>query len=378
VQDTATLVEPLLAAEWFAHVGARFDHAQAAHPQAFCERYYLAAGRPIVIRCVGRRFADHLHRAFAHLAIAPVAAPALTIELWDEGETGISYPLATYPIEPGLTHNSEGEVLRADTTSRFFWSEKEGAVTWLDRKTSRIRGWRANGNPPPTHERSKPMTFLLSLWLYDRDIHVLHAGMTARGERGVLIAGGSGIGKTTTALSCLIGGFDYLSDDQIAVEQVSSESTGGAPVPTDTVIAHSLFHSARLEPAHLANFPALQPHAIPSTDAFHQKFLVLLAELFPERIRRRAVICALVLPRVGSSAETRFRQARRVEAFTYMARTSLLTPLGAGRRRFERVNQLLARVPCYWLELGHDLTTIPAALDRILSESVPPAGQGAE
>jgi hypothetical protein len=260
-----------------------------------------------------------------------------------------------------MPHLSDGELLRTDPKGQFIWTEKAGAVTWMDRRTNQIRGWRANGDAPPTHERSKPLSFLLSQWLYDRDVHVLHAGVSARGGHGVLVAGGSGIGKTTTVLACLLAGFDYLGDDQIAVQADPGNTPG-------TVIAHSLYHSARLEPRHLENFPELEPHALPSTDPLDNKSLLLLAELFPERIRASAVIRALVLPRVGAQAQTKIRPARRVEALTYMGRSSLMTPLGLGRRRSVRVLHILEHVPVYWLELGRELTTIPVALDQILHD----------
>ena len=347
-------ISPLLANQEFRELESSWQRARAAHVPR--ESFYVLAGKAVRLCIAGQALAAYLQRAFAHVAIAHVPNPALTIELWDEAETGVPYPFTFAPNAPELPQLSDGEVLRADSSARFIRTEKSDAVTWLDRKTSRILGWRANGAIPPTHERSKPLSFLISLWLYDQDVVVLHAGMVARNGNGVLISGGSGIGKTTTALTCLLAGFDYLGDDQIAVETHDGKM----------FCAHSLFHSARLEPNHLTRFPAFEPHTLPSTDPLDNKSLVFIGELYPEQIKRTARVCALVLPRLAGGKETHLEPASRTQALTYLARTSLMSPFGIGRRRFERITQLLGSIPCYWLELGHDLATIPPVIDELI------------
>src|SRR5262249_319758 len=129
--------------------------------------------------------------------------------------------------------------------------------------------------------------------------------------------------------------------------------------------AHALYSSVRVEPNHLRNFPELEAHALPSVDPLDHKSLVFLGEVFPAQMTQSAEICALVLPRLGTHDQTFLSPAKRIEAVYYMARTSLVSPFGIGRRRFEMVSQLLSAVPCYWLELGRDLSTIAPALDSI-------------
>ncbi|HZQ06252.1 MAG TPA: hypothetical protein VFD70_06695 [Anaerolineae bacterium] len=344
----------------FQRLAVSFQHARASHPTACRESFYDFAGNIAHVCIIGDALADSFHRAFAHVSADPTPAPALTLKLWDEGVTGVPYPLPRLPNTEKLPHLSDGEVLRGDETGRFVWAEKPDAVTWLDRQTNHLIGWRADGTQPPTHERSKPLSFFLALWLYDQDIPVLHAGMVARGRDGVLIAGGTRIGKTTTSLACLLAGWNYLGDDQIAVQAMHDGSFR----------AYSLFHSARVEPDHLARFPSLQPHALPSIDPLDHKSLLFMGEFFPQRIAHQATIRALVLPRISGDDQTRLTPARRVEALTYLAPTSLLTPFGIGRRRFQRITQLLGTVPCYWLELGSQLSGIPPILATLLPDSL--------
>jgi len=150
-------------------------------------------------------------------------------------------------------------------------------------------------------------------------------------------------------------GFEFLGDDQVAVERTGD----------DLFRAHTLFSSVRLQPNHLENFPDLEAYARPSIDPLDNKSLVFLGDVYPTQIAQTTQITALVLPRLGAHSQTFFTPAKRIEAVHYMARTSLSSPFGIGRQRFELVSQLLGAVPVYWLELGRDLSSIAPALDSL-------------
>ncbi len=48
-----------------------------------------------------------------------------------------------------------------------------------------------------------------------RGIYGVHAAGVAHGDRGILLAGGTGAGKTTLALTLVQAGFDFLGDDML-------------------------------------------------------------------------------------------------------------------------------------------------------------------
>ena len=358
-----------------------FEAARIAHPSECVDSFYLLAGKTVHLRVIGRALAAIYRRAFApRIRHATTVAPDLTVDLWDENVTGVGYPLPLLPVVEDTGNQrylGDRQVQFGDESGRWVWGEKEGTATWLDRKAKHIIGWRAQGAQVPTHERSKPLSFLLPLWFYDQGIHILHAGMVARNGAGVLVAGGSGIGKTTTTLCCLLAGLDYLSDDQVAVTRPSDGDNGEGRNGHATsgnsggrFVAHSIFQSARVLPDHLQRFPALHARATFSHDPLDPKALLFLAELFPNHVTSHATINAIALPRLAGQAQTSFRRATRVDALNYMARTSLVTAMGIGRARFENVTQLLGSAPCYWLDLGYDLPSIPDAVEKLLAESL--------
>jgi hypothetical protein len=210
------------------------------------------------------------------------------------------------------------------------------------------------------YERGKPLHVPLTLWYSDREIQLVHAGLVARNGEGVLLAGPGGSGKSTSALTCLGAGFRFLGDDYAGLELRGD----------GTIVGHSVFGSTWLEPEQLRRFPSLAPHAIHGRLPSERKPMVLLSPMFSDRLERSVPIRALALPRVADAAITRVHRASRAEALKQMVPSSLFEQLlRPGARGFQRLAQLVDRVPTYWLELGRSLESIPRAVEELLAEA---------
>lgn len=335
-----------------------FDRTARGRPEAVHEVQHCFGDYPARFRIVGDALARHVLRPFAHLRTEATRVPSLTVDLWDEAETGVGCPddRTLMPVD------GEWRIAGGATTvfghGRFFRYQFLDGVTWLDRSTGHMVGWRASARTVTVHERSKPLPLLLPIWYRDRQRHIIHAGLVARHGQGVLVGGSSGGGKTTVSLASLLDGFDYLSDDHIAVRAV----------PDGSFVGHSLYNCARVTREHLARFSPLLPYAIPG-DTDKDKWLLLVADVLPERLQRAAAIRAIVLPRFIASDATRVRRASKGEALLRLAPTSVYTPFGSGAAGFEQLSRLIETVPSYCLEFGPKLGELPRRLDEILEEA---------
>ena len=283
----------------FERLLASFESARRR--AAVYEKSYRFCGVAARLRIAGRSLARCIEAPLAHLRVSGGGDPDLSIDLWDSDESGV----------PGLPPNEKHAAGRSwilglggfaiSPDGRFASHELGRAVVWLDRRERRIVGWITDAASLTLHQRGKPLQVLLALWASDRGLLAVHAGLVARGGRGVLVPGPSGSGKSTVTLSCLLAGYDYIGDDWIGIGYETDESVNG----------HGLYSSTSLAAAHAAtHFPNLHAHATTPEDGT-EKSLVLLHELFPDALGSGATIRALALPRIVSGAAARPRRASK-------------------------------------------------------------------
>jgi hypothetical protein len=345
----------------FASVLDTFAQAWRSAPR--WEASYIFAGAHVRLRVAGAKLAHCLDLPLAHLRVRDEpGVPVLTIDLWDVDETGVAGPADEAAHAVGRRWVLEDGLIAASPDGHMVSHAARQSIIWLDRRTCRIAGWAADARALSLYDRARPLRILLALWASDRGVHAVHGAFVARDNRGVLLAGDSGSGKSTAAVSCLDAGFTYLGDDWIGIGRAHD----GAPV------AHSLYGSASLEPAQISRFPHLRNLAIAPKDEGDLKSIILLSEAFPTRLGRSATVCAIALPRVCDAADSRLRAATKKDALLTMTRSSIFTmrPRG-GRGAMAALTRLAQELPAYWLEVGHDLEQIPRRVDEILSAAAP-------
>ena len=162
-------------------------------------------------------------------------------------------------------------------------------------------GWSCYRQQVSLYERGRPLHVPLCLWHCDQGFQVMHAGLVAEHGAGVLFPGMGGSGKSTTCLSCLEAGLQFLGDDFIALSQDAD----------DIFIGHSLFGSAHLEPEHLLRFKTLRhpPSPAPSRRCARNDIVLPRCRMMlrlsdqrspashPPRALRRFSACCAPLPR---------------------------------------------------------------------------------
>ena len=118
----------------------------------------------------------------------------------------------------------------------------------------------------------------------------VHSGAVGLNGEGVLISSMGGCGKSTTVLSCLLDGFDYVSDDYLILEP-------------ETASAYPLYSCGILNEDSLDRLPELKP--LVSGDVFNRpnRYIVDLSG-YRNQFCRRMKIKAIVHPRVLPAGES--------------------------------------------------------------------------
>ncbi|MEX0804936.1 MAG: hypothetical protein WD688_16705 [Candidatus Binatia bacterium] len=331
-----------------------FNIAEASFRDELSESYYAFAGRTVRFRIVGLELARQINRPFSHLQTSGISAdPDLEIDLWDESRTAIRFP---NPLADGNAGWSE--VTGTSSDQRFVGQRLPNTLTCLDRLAKHIVGSIAWSDRIFIYERAKPLSRLLLEWHNDSNVQIIHAGMVAHEGRGVLFAGKSGSGKSTSSLACLCGGFSFLSEDYLGLEILTDGS----------LLGHSLYNSVFLESKHLKRFPDLKAHVLRGGPA-EEKSVVILSDLFPERLNRVAPITAVLLPRVViGGTESRIYPAPKSQALLALGPSSLFQIPSRRTNGFEKLAQIVQQVPAYWLDLGGEIDRIPHVVKAFMEE----------
>ncbi|MEO7361503.1 MAG: hypothetical protein ABI120_14310 [Gemmatimonadaceae bacterium] len=335
----------------------KFAESAAQCQQLTRHADFLMAGSVVRATIVGTELFDAFVRSFSHLQIESDSRGAeLHVRLWDVEATGIGDAHNEITYDPSQT----GETIASDD-GRYVYFGRPQLQTVLDRSGATITGCVGSAARLTLYDVGRPLHSELLLWHHDHGLLPVHAGMVARNDNGVLLAGPGGSGKSTTSVMCHLAGFSYLADDYVAVEWRDDGSVHG----------HSIYNSTHIDPTHLQRFPqAITSTAVSGTLTREDKSLVMLSQAAAGHFSGEARIRVVGLPRVAHTPHTTVRRASKVEALLRLAPSSLfLMPYaGMGRTGFARLNDLVNSVPAYWVELGEDLQEIPGVIDQLLTD----------
>jgi hypothetical protein len=168
----------------------------------------------------------------------------------------------------------------------------------------------------------------------------------------VLLAGGSGVGKSTTVLSCVRAGWLYAGDDYLAIR------TNGSEAQVD-----NLYGSARLcldMADRFAEFRAAEVGAV-SMNGIEKRDMIL-GQVLPSSRFGGFPIRAILLPRITGGPRSALRPASAAQATVAIGAMTMHLLRAGAREAFEKIGSIAASTPAYWLELGDDIDELPALI----------------
>ncbi|MCW5850180.1 MAG: serine kinase [Anaerolineae bacterium] len=336
--------------------------ARAEQAAGAVTRYYSMGGYTLGLRFAGPALLPHLTPALAHLETAPTDTPALTVCLWDSASTGTRLPLLVNSLVHLLRlrwfEQLDGRrAIRGYNSQRIRTTFHLGPdiLSALDSQANLAVYWVEDAAHIPYYERGYPLQTILNWWLGDHQRYFVHAGAVGRPDGGVLLAGQSGSGKSTTTLTCLDSGLSLAADDYtlVAVD----------PAP----IGYSLYNTAKLRTVEdMGKFPHLMARLSNTDRLAAEKPMLFLQEGFPDRVLTQFPLRAILLPQVTGGPTTSVAPVSPMIALKTLAPSTLLQLPGAGQASFQAMARLVRQVPCYTLALGTDLAQIPVVIDDVL------------
>jgi hypothetical protein len=336
--------------EYFESVYDLFESAQQA--TEVVERRYIIGGFLIRLSFAGTALLS-LTRALEHLATDNHSTPDLTICLWDSESTGQRMVSRPWQEEDFLARG----VIQGYNTERIYtaFQHGSGAVSVLDTHLNLAVFW-APDTKLPYWEYGSPLRSILHWWLLSQGLQLVHAAAVGNASGGVLIGGKGGSGKSTTALCCLESDLFYAGDDYTLL------GLNGGPV------VHSLYNSAKLNSDHVKRFPALLPKIANPDRLADEKALLFVNEHYSAKVASRLPVRAILLPRVTGLPDTLFKRVSVAMALAALAPSTIFQLPRAGNEALKFLAAFARHLPCYSLEVGTNLSTIPPVIEGILAE----------
>jgi hypothetical protein len=341
--------------------GARRAESEAGHS----EHHYSIAGHSVCLRIAGNGFAKKLPTALSHLATPRAEKPTLAIHAWDDVSTGTFLPklLSRYlsfvqmhcfdylgPRNEMLDFH--GERIRA------LMHLDPVIVSLFDPVRSIALYWTRDVEQIPIWDWGTPLRIILSEWAKLRQLLLVHSGAVGMAGGGVIFAGKSGSGKSTSALACLEDGpLKYAGDDYSLVSI--------SPQP----YVHSLYSSAKLKgDADFRHFAHLLPLVVNRDHMDAQKALIFLNDAYREKIISGFPLRAILVPRISGKTETTIEASSPIAALKALAPSTLLQLPGVGKETMATLSSLVRQVPVYTLHAGKQMRGIAQGIEALLRD----------
>jgi len=334
---------------YFAGNGALFGAATEAC--GVHDRCYRIGGQRVLVRAAGAELVARTDPALAHRRVShdDDSPPDLVVEMWDSAGSGVDIGRAPWPADDlrplGL--------VRSFCDDRFLSAVDvhTASLSLFDGGSARARFWLEDARRMAYWQSASPLRLILSWFAATLGMQLTHAAAVAGPSGAVLLVGGAGAGKSTTALSCLLAGLQFFGDDYCLV----------APRPQPTV--HGVYTTAKLRPDALERLPELRGVVRNLARLDREKAILDLADLYPDRLGTSAPLRAIVLPRV--TGRLRVERATPGAVVRAMAPSTVFGLFGATPETLPVLARLATEVPGYVLELGEDVDELVDAVAEL-------------
>lgn len=325
----------------------------AATERAEAHRIDIAPGGVhIRILVIGDTFSKHLRTALR--VVEASTEPIVTVRVFDAASTGVSLAPPTWPLDAYLARDEvsgsgiDGFDVSCDIERRVFsLYDREAAEGWW---------WAADAHHLAPWDPGAPLRNVAHWALRRHGLQLAHGAAVGIDGHGVLLTARGGSGKSTTSLSLVAQGWQFVSDDYCVL----------ATEPP--LCAHTLYGVGKADAASLARVPELADVVVNPDRASGEKAIVDVARAFSSQVVDRLTLHAVVIPSIDPmSTEPTLTPIRSVEVGRALVPSTTLQLPGCDASTLTALAAATRGLPAFSLRLSPDMSTVPDLLARLLS-----------
>lgn len=344
-------------AQFYTHLVAAFERSAQSNRLTSGNSFTLAiAGYSALIRCTSPQLRLALRRPLAHLAVDESgSAPDVTIDLVDVSASAVNMPSLPWPPQ---RVSPEQDTVEYQAGPYLFTLHGDTLLTGANFEQSRTVGFVRDPGRWPLEHYQQAIFITLYQHLRRRSFHLIHASAIGQNGQALLFAGSSGAGKTTTMLTCVRAGMEFYCDDASLL--LPARESGR---PCRVV---SLLGTLNVTGQTLAWFPEIAPHISQATNRYGKR-LVILNEVYPDRIGLQGEVRAILVPEITGEPASRLEPASKVALLSDLLPFSLdLQDSAVARDHLNFLAGLIETTPSYRLKLGTRREELPGLLRQFL------------
>lgn len=312
-------------------------------------------GLKVRLDFVGATFAPKFLDAIAHLKILDNNQADYCVHIWSEDETGITMPnnLRSYKE---IQFRGDIPSLSSDVVKTAYFTHSRTLNTIdLNEKIAVVCA--KSFEEIPAFEVACPLRAVFSWILQANQMTFMHVAAVGNQHQAVLIAGDSGAGKSTTAISCLEFGMDYLGDDVCAIS-----------LQDNFPQVFSVYSSAKVMTKSIKQFSFLKPYQanlFTHAGTSQEKQVYFLGKM-NQMTNAKRIIKAVVMPSFEkpNAMLKPFPPGRAARIMS--ASTSSLIP-GSNALYLLQAAQLTRSVPVLQLNLSIDFEKNCRCIENLLN-----------
>jgi hypothetical protein len=331
--------------EFVAGIRRRFQDARCEQPV-----HYEIAGLPVCFKFLDSQLKEQVSPAFEHLRSEKSIPPELMVLL-----DGVSAADANLSHIPDWEGWGKMDIWVVEIAGMVLLIQSKGrAIVALD-YPGKIGYWLELRSTGMAYlDRSAPMNGLLTFWFGSRKRYLFHGAGVGESDRGVLILGRGGAGKSTTALACLEAGLPFAGDDYCLL------SMNGSPW------VHSLYGCAKLSNEN--HFPFLASVMDENGRASAEKGVYCLHRLPGNTLKHGFPLRAILLAHIEEIPETTITPTSHSKGFLALAPSAGYQLPELRQQALRCFSSAARQLPVYDLKLGANLRSTPTAIRQLLQE----------
>jgi hypothetical protein len=208
--------------------------------------------------------------------------------------------------------------------------------------------------------KSKQEFFMLSLlWLLrPNNIYALHANGIVKDGIGFLFVGGTGSGKSTTAISLIRQGWEFLSDDVTLLRSDSKK-----------IEAMAFVKGFSIDPQLASRCPELR--GLEETSSWNESKIYINTEsLYPDQFLSCCLPKVLIFPKIVSRRKSKLLPVDWAKALILLIENSggIMLDKNMADNQIKVLKQLIYQTSSYQLLAGLDLYKEPEKISEIISQ----------